>query len=67
MSNSMTEALSHLASRMPRIVREHEVLRVAGWMPGEDPDAVAHKAAGEVLRWAQRRAGQRLPQEAWDG
>lgn len=67
MSNSMTEALSHLASRMPRVVREHEVLRVAGCIPGEDPDAVARKAAGEVLRWAQRRAGQRLPREAWDG
>lgn len=67
MSNSMTEALSHFASRMPRVVREHEVLRVAGWMPGEDPDAVARKAAGEVLRWAQRRAGQGLPREAWDG
>ena len=63
----MTETLSHLASRMPRFVREHEVLRVAGWMPGENPDAVARKAAGEVLRWGRRRAGKRLPREAWEG
>jgi hypothetical protein len=67
MSNSMTEALSHLSSRMPRIVREHEVLRVAGWMPGDNPDALSRKAAGEVLRWAQRRAGLPLPREAWEG
>jgi len=67
MNNSMTEALSQFASRMPRVVREHEVLRVAGRLLGEDPDAVARKAAGEVLRWASRRAGQRLPSEAWAG
>ncbi|MBA8843467.1 cell division protein FtsB [Ochrobactrum sp. RH1CCR137] len=67
MNTSFAEALRPVAARMPRVVREHEVLRVAGWMPGEDPNAVARKAAGEVLRWAQRRAGQRFPREAWGG
>ena len=67
MGNSMTETLSQIARRMPRVVREYEVLRVAGWIPGEEPDAVARQAAAEVLRWAQRRAGQQLPSEAWDG
>lgn len=61
----MTDALSSLASRMPRVVREHEVLRVAGWIPGDDPAAVANAAIGEVLRWAQRRCGGQLPPEAW--
>lgn len=65
MSNSMTEALSHFASRMPRVVREHEVLRVAGWMPGDSPGANADAAIGEVLKWAQKRCGGRLPSEAW--
>lgn len=66
MSNSMTAALSHLAQRIPRVVREHEVLRVAGWMPGDDPAAVAHTAIAEVLKWAQRRCGGQLPPEAWE-
>lgn len=67
MSNSMTEALSRFANRMPRVVREHEVLRIAGWMPGKDPDATAKAAIKEVLKWAQKRCGGQLPLEAWDG
>lgn len=67
MSNRMTEALSTVGSRAPRIVREHEVLRVAGWIPGENPEQMARAAAGEVLRWAEVRAGQRLPPRAWAG
>lgn len=66
MSNSMTDALSNLASRMPRVVREHEVLRVTGWMPGDNPAAIANTAIGEVLRWAQKRCGGQLPPEAWE-
>ncbi len=66
MSNSMTDALSPLASRMPRVVREHEVLRVAGWIPGDDPAAIANVAIGEVLRWAQKRCGGQLPPESWE-
>jgi len=66
LSNGMTDALSSLASRMPRVVREHEVLRVAGWIPGDDPAAVANVAIREVLRWAQRRCGGQLPPEAWE-
>lgn len=67
MSNSMTEALLYFASRTPRVVREHEVLRVAGWIPGEASEAIAREAAREVLHWAQRRAGLQFPREAWDG
>ena len=64
---SMSEALSRLSQRMPRVVREHEVLRIAGWLPGADPDAVARQAAAEVLKWAQHQAGVRLPPAAWEG
>ncbi len=62
----MTDTLSRLA-RGRHIVREHEVLHVAGWMRDEHPDAVFRKALTEVLNWAQGRAGQSLPREAWDG
>ncbi len=40
---------------------------MAGWLLSEDPKEAAQKAAREVLHWAQRRAGQSLPREAWDG
>jgi len=65
MSNVMQQALADLAQRMPRVVREHEVLRVAGWMPGDKPSEVAKAAIEEVLKWAQKRCGGRLPAEAW--
>lgn len=65
MTNSMSDILVGLARRMPRVVREHEVLRVAGWMPGNDPAAVAKTAVAEVLKWAEKRSGGRLPPEAW--
>ncbi|MFQ3665277.1 MAG: hypothetical protein SNJ79_04460 [Sphingomonadaceae bacterium] len=65
--NSFREALAPLAARMPRVVREQEVLRVAAMVPGDDPEAAARRAAAEVLKWAQKQAGTRLPQDAWNG
>lgn len=65
MSNAMQQALAGMAQRMPRVVREHEVLRVAGWMPSDKPSDVAKAAIEEVLKWAQKRCGGRLPTEAW--
>lgn len=66
MPKSVTAALSSVTNRTPHIVREHEVLRVAGWIPGDDPVAVTNAAIEEVLRWAQRRCGGQLPPEAWE-
>ena len=65
MNNVLHQALADLAHRMPRVVREHEVLRIAGWMPGDKPSEVAKAAIEEVLKWAQKRCGGRLPAEAW--
>ncbi len=65
MNNAMAQALAGVAQRTPRVVREHEVLRVAGWMRSEDPDEAAKTAIEEVLKWAQKRCGGRLPDEAW--
>lgn len=62
---SMSEALSRLSQRMPRVVREHEVLRVAGRMLQDDASKAAEAAIKEVLKWAERRCGGRLPAEAW--
>jgi hypothetical protein len=67
MSTSFAEALSPLAARLPRVVREHEVLRVAAILAGEDAQAAALEAAKEVLKWATRQAGTRLPEAAWQG
>lgn len=64
MSNAMQRTLAELAQRMPRVVREHEVLRVAGWMPSEKPADVAKAAIEEILKWIQKRCGNELPPRA---
>jgi hypothetical protein len=59
------EALSPIAARMPKVVREHEILRVAATVHGEDTTIAAEAARREVLVWAKNRSGGRLPDEAW--
>lgn len=46
--------------RRSRNVREHEVLRIAGAVSS------AKIAIREVLKWAQKRCGGKLPPEAWE-
>jgi hypothetical protein len=58
------DALRPLAARMPTIVREHEILRVAAIIHGRDKSK-AEAARREVLAWAQNRSGGRLPPKAW--
>lgn len=65
-SRSMWDKLRPLQKRMPRAVTETEVLRVAGVLLGDDPVKSAEIARQEVLKWAQRRCGGKLPREAWD-
>jgi hypothetical protein len=60
------DALGILAARMPRVVREHEVLRVAATLFGADTARSTELARREVLTWAQRRSGGQLPSEAWE-
>ncbi len=61
------DALAPLAGYKPRVLREREILRVAGILPGVDPGTIARKAAAEVLKWAQKQVGKRVPNPAWDG
>lgn len=61
----MKDALEPLSRRLPRVVREHEILRVSGWIPGENRANAAETAIDEILRWAQKRSGGRLPPNAW--
>ncbi|MBE1236349.1 hypothetical protein IHV25_01605 [Phaeovibrio sulfidiphilus] len=64
----MSDALSHYSGRPSQGDHVHEVLRVAGFVPGKDPEAVSRAVIREVLKWAQKRSGGgRFPQEAWDG
>jgi hypothetical protein len=51
---------------MPKVVREHEILRVAAIVHGNDKTRSAEAARREVLIWAQKRSGGRLPEKAWD-
>jgi hypothetical protein len=59
-------ALAPVAARTPKVVREHEILRVAASIAGKDASKSASSARREVLVWAEKRSGGRLPKEAWD-
>ena len=61
----VADALRSLATRLPRVIKEHEILRVSGALDGEDASSVAAMARDEVLRWAQKRSGGLLPKDAW--
>jgi hypothetical protein len=54
-------------TRPSKLVREHEVLRVAARLNSSTPGNAMSIAQGEVLRWAQRRCGRDLPPSAWNG
>ena len=64
--STLMESLRPISARMPKAVREHEILRIAANIVGKDPIQSAEKARQEVLRWAQKRSGGTLPAEAWD-
>ncbi|MDP2331828.1 MAG: hypothetical protein Q8M19_14150 [Reyranella sp.] len=66
MASSFSEALRPLAARFPKVVREHEILRVAATVDGRNGAKDAEGVRREVLTWAQNRSGGRLPQEAWN-
>ena len=59
------DSLRLVAARMPKVVREHEVLRVAAIVHGKDKTRSAEEARREVLAWAQNRRGGHLPDAAW--
>ncbi len=61
----MTTFREALAPITGRLVREHDVLHVAANLPPGDT-AVA-RARAEILRWAQKRAGIQLPNNAMAG
>ncbi|GGH18155.1 hypothetical protein [Cribrihabitans marinus] len=65
MNKRFSEALAPLAARMPRAVKDIEILRVAAQLDGENYEAAMDSARREVLGWAKNRAGGPLPPEAW--
>src|SRR5579883_2407765 len=62
---TIAEALGPSPVRTSRIVREHEVLRIAAAIQGDDKDRAAAAARGEVLAWTEGKSGTPLPPEAW--
>ncbi|MGH7099086.1 MAG: hypothetical protein ACREE4_15705, partial [Stellaceae bacterium] len=60
------DALPIQAARLPQVVREREILRIAGALGGNDGEQAATQARREVLIWAENRTGGRLPPAAWD-
>lgn len=67
MTNTMTESLLGLRRGMPSAVREVETLRVAADFPLSASEKDLSEARNQILRWAERRIGGKLPQPAWDG
>lgn len=63
---SIADALRPLAARLPQVVKEHEVLRVAATVEGRDRAKAAEDVRREILVWAQNRSGGRLPSAAWE-
>jgi len=62
----MSDTSSSATKRVQRIVRQHEVLRIAGQLSYNHQPNVADATIREVLKWVQRRCGGQLPTEAWE-
>lgn len=65
-SSSFSEALRPLAARLPKVVREYEILRVSATVEGSDRAKAVADVRREILTWAQNRSGGRLPADAWN-
>ena len=61
MSN-FRDALAPLSARM---IREHQVLHIAADLPQDD--GAIDRARSEILKWAQKRSGGKLPSDAMAG
>ncbi|MBF0401164.1 MAG: hypothetical protein HQL90_10400 [Magnetococcales bacterium] len=64
--NTFFDSRTSFSLRMPRPVREHEILRVVGNIQGDDAKQTAKSARKEVLLWTKNRSGGSLPKEAWE-
>lgn len=60
------EALQSVRRRMGPTVKEHEILRLGAIIGKSNDDIAIGKARKEVLAWVAKRAGGKLPGEAWD-
>jgi len=64
---TLAEALKPVRDRLPRAIVEREILRVVATIPGRPDEDALHVARQEALKWARKRAGGDLPQDAWKG
>lgn len=62
----MSDELKLLSIRLPKVIREHEVLRISAIIREKSSIESADRARRDVLAWAQNRCGGRLQPEAWD-
>src|SRR5271154_5019042 len=64
--SALWNALAPMAARMPKVVREHEILRVTATIASDGTTNSTNAARREILAWAENRSGGRLPKEAWE-
>ncbi|MEX3017137.1 hypothetical protein [Gymnodinialimonas hymeniacidonis] len=66
MNTVFSEALAPLSKKMPRAVRDIEILRVSAQLDGDEFLASSDAARNAALTWTRKRAGRNLPKAAWD-
>lgn len=66
-NNILASALVSLPERLSRSSYEREILRVVSNVTSDYKEDILATARQEVLKWALRRAGGELPDEAWQG
>ncbi|MDC0887350.1 hypothetical protein OAS19_06135 [Altererythrobacter sp.] len=66
-SGQMAAALAPLQRRLPQLVEEREILRLVSIIPASTETDGFSLARAEILKWARKRAGSVLPEEAWQG
>ena len=65
--SALRAALAPLADRFPKIVREHEILRISANLGGIGRENLTEAARKHILAWVQNRCGGTLPPDAWKG
>jgi len=67
MLSPVNAALIPIRARAQRSIFEREILRVVATIPTDEVDKPFEEARTSILKWAAKRAGRQLPEEAWEG
>ena len=66
MAKVFAEVLRPVVARLPKVIREHEIMRISLTIFSTQNTHALQNTRNEVLKWVQKRSGTRLPDEAWN-